>query len=177
MSKSSNIWIPARLIRSQAFRGLRTPTAHVVLALFWTKRQMVKTGYRKRRWEIANNDEITFTYREAMHKWNISASAFRTAIDELRAKGFIDIAESGAGLYKSTNKYSLSDRWKGYGTPDYEPPNPRPRGPMNRGFKRGNRLGRNACEKKSTVAGQHGSTVVDQHSSTETGDSRVGKRT
>lgn len=166
MGKGDNIWIPARLIRSRAFRALRTPTAHVVLAAFWTKRQMAKVGRSgKRRWAIANNDEITFTYAEAKGKWGISASAFRTAVDELREKGFLDIAESGAGLYKSANRYTLSNRWMFYGTPDYQPPKSRPKGPMNRGFRKGNQHGRHCRKKISTVAGQHGSTVAGQHGS------------
>jgi len=149
MGKGDNIWIPKRLIQSPAFRALRTPTAHVVLAAFWAKRQMVKVGRKgKTRWAVANNDEIEFTYAQAKDKWGISESAFRNAIDELRDKGFIDIAESGAGLYKSKNKYRLCERWREYGTDHYEPPKPRAKGPINRGFKRGNRLGRNCREEK-----------------------------
>lgn len=174
MGKSDNIWIPKTLIQSRAFRALRTPTAHVVLAIFWTKRQMVQVGRRgKGQWAVANNDEIEFTYLEADSKWGISASVFRNAIDELRNKGFLDIAESGAGLYKSKNKYTLSERWRRYGTPDYEPPKPRPKGPVNRGFKKGNRLGRNARRKISTVVGQHSSIVAGQHGLAESDVGRV----
>ena len=174
MGQGDNVWISVRVIRSPAFRALRTATAHVVLAAFWTKRQMVQVGRRgKKHWRVANNDEITFTYREARGKWGICDSTFRDAVDELRDKGFVDIAESGAGLYKSTNKYRLSERWRLYGTEGYEPPKPRPKGPINRGFKRGNQLGRNARKQKSTVAEQHGSTVEGQHSSAESDVGRV----
>jgi hypothetical protein len=117
-----------------------------------TKRQPVKIGRRgKEQWDIANNGEIVFTYKEAKEKYGISYGAFRDAIDELRDKGFVDIAESGAGLYKSANLYAISDRWRLYGTPEYEKPKPRPKGPMNRGFQKGNRYGRNCKKKKSTV--------------------------
>ena len=162
--KTANVWVERRLIASQAYGALRTATAHRVLAIFWTKRQMIKMGRAgKKRWEISNNDEIEFTYKEAEHKYGISNSAFRNAIDELRDKGFLDIAESGAGLYKSTNKYTLSDRWRLYGRSEFLAPKPRPRGPINQGFRKGNQHGRNCGEKKSTVVGQHGSTVVGQH--------------
>jgi hypothetical protein len=176
--KGDNVWIERRLIESPAFRALGTPTAHVVLAVFWTKRQMVKVGRRgKERWHVSNNDEITLTYREAQRKYGISASAFRNAVDELRDKGFVDIAESGAGLYKSTNKYTISDRWRLYDRPDYQPPKQRPRGPVNRGFRKGNRYGCNCHEKKSTVEGQHSSTVVVQHGSAPESASHVRERT
>ncbi len=145
---SKPIWIPKQLLKSSAFLALRTPTAHKVLAIFWTKRQMSQVGRRgKERWEVTNNGEIEFTYREAKTKYGILQGAFRDAIDELRDKGFLDIAESGAGLYKSANRYTMSERWRLYGTPDYEKPKPRPKGPMNKGFRKGNRCGRN-CRKK-----------------------------
>ena len=173
-TKSDSVWIERRLIGSQAFRALRTATAHRVLAVFWHKRQMTEVRHGDRKgWVISNNDEITFTYREAQRDHGISTGAFRKAIDELRDKGFVDIAETGMGLYKCTNKYALNDRWRLYGTPDYQPPKPRPRGPVNKGFHRGNQHGRNCRKKKSTVVGQHGSTVVVQHGSPEKGKSHV----
>src|SRR4030042_1169596 len=93
--------IEKRLLRSNAYRSLKKPTAYFVLGIFLTKRQMVKVGRSgKRQWVIANNGEIEFTYPEAERKYGISRSAFGKTVDELRDKGFIDIAESGAGLYK-----------------------------------------------------------------------------
>ena len=154
--------IEQRLLKSKAYRTLQNPTAYLVLGIFWTKRQMVKQGRRgKEHWVIVNNGEVVFTYQEAKRKYAISDGAFRSAIDKLRNKGFIDIAESGAGLHKTTNLYSISDRWKLYGTENYKNPKPRPRKPINKGFQKGNRYGRNCrTEKNSTVTGQHSSTVV-----------------
>ena len=57
--RSANIWIPWRLIESKAFLALKTATAHKILAIFWTKRQMVEIGRKgKEQWDIANNGEI-----------------------------------------------------------------------------------------------------------------------
>ena len=163
MGKGQNIWVERRLIQSKAFQSL-TATAIKVLMIFLTKRQCEQIGRRgKEQWTIKNNGEITFTYKEAKSKYGISESAFRCAIDELISKGFIDIARTGMGVHKVTTLYSISDRWKLYGTPGYEPAKPRPRKPINRGFQKGNKLGRN-CKKKSTVAEQHSSTVAAQHS-------------
>jgi hypothetical protein len=103
-----------------------------------------------KQWEIINNGEIEFTFAQAKGDYHISESTFRDAIDELRDKGFLDIAETGAGLYKTKNLYELSRRWEKYGTEDYKPPKPRPKGPMNKGFKKGNKLGRNS-KTKTTV--------------------------
>ncbi len=148
--KWRNIWIELGLLESKAFLALRTATAHKVLAIFWKKRQMVQVGRSgKEQWDIVNNGEIVFTYVEAENKYGILPGAFRKAIDELMDKGFIDIAATGMGVHKVTTLYSISDRWRKYGTLEYKKPKPRPKGPINRGFQKGNRYGRNSRKKKS----------------------------
>jgi len=160
-----NFWVERRLVRSKAFLSL-TATAIKVLMIFHIKRQMESVGRRgKEQWTIKNNGEITFTYKEAKNEYGISESAFRCAIDELISKGFIEIARTGMGVHKVTTWYSISDRWREYGTPEYEKPKPRPKKPINRGFQKGNKYGRNCQQKiKSTVTEQHSSTVTEQHS-------------
>lgn len=176
---SKILCVEKRLLKSKAYRSLRTPTAYFVFGIFLVKRQMSHVGRSgKKQWEITNNGEITFTYKEAKAKFGISYGAFRNAIDELLEKGFIDIAESGAGLYKSANLYTISARWKLYGTPEYQKPKQRQKGPINRGFQTGNQYGRNCKKgKKTTVAGQHSSTVADQHSTDKITDSHVNELT
>jgi len=138
-----------RLLKSKAYRSLRTPTAYFVFGIFMTKRQLVKVGRKgKEQWDICNNGEIEFTYIEAEGNYGVSAGAFRDAIDELREKGFIDIAATGMGVHKVTTLYSISDRWKLYGLTEYEPPKPRPKKPINRGFQKGNQFGRNCGKRK-----------------------------
>ncbi len=162
MAGTGNIWVEKSLITSNAFAAITSPTAFRVLMIFFCKRQCERSGRGGRaRWEIANNGEIEFTGPEATKKYGIPESTFGRAIDELRDKGFIDIAESGAGLYKSKNLYAISDRWRDYGTPQYRPPKPRPKGPMNRGFKKGNHHGRNCKKIETTVTDNIGSDVVD----------------
>jgi hypothetical protein len=133
-----------RLLKSKAYRSLRTPTAYFALGIFMTKRQIGKVGRQgKERVVILNNGEIVFTYSEAKGLYGISAGAFRDAIDELREKGFIDIAATGMGVHKVTTLYSISERWKLYGLTEYESPKPRPKKPINKGFQKGNQFGRN----------------------------------
>jgi hypothetical protein len=147
--KWQNIWVERGLIESKAFAALKTTTAHRVLLIFYTKRQFEKSGRRgKEQWYIKNNGEIVFTYNEAKKRYGISYSAFRNARDEILDKGFVDIAASGQGTYKVATFYSISDRWRLYGTPEYEPAQPRPKKPINRGFQKGNQFGRNCGQKK-----------------------------
>ncbi len=139
-----------RLLKSKAYRSLRKPTSYFVFAIFMTKRQLAKVGRQGRKhWDITNNGEIEFTYIEAKKEYGISNGAFRDAIDELIEKGFIDITATGMGVHKVKNLYSISDRWRLYGTSEYEPPKPRPKKPIKRGFQKGNQFGRNCWERKS----------------------------
>ena len=152
--KSAQIWFSKLLLESKAFRALTTANSHKVLAMFYIKRQCSKTGRQgKEQWQIINNGEIEFTYPEAKQKLLITGGTFRNAIDELREKGFIDITEYGGGLNKSKNLYEISDRWKLYDTPEYKPPKPRPKPATSKGFQKGNQLGRNCKNKKTTVKG------------------------
>ncbi len=145
--KGLNIWFERALIESAAFRALKTAASHKVLAIFFTKRQCEQIGRKgKEGWIIKNNGQIEFTYLEAKTKHGISYNSFRNAIDDNIDKGFIDIESTGAGVHKVKNLYRISDRWRNYGTPDYESPKPRPKKPINGGFKKGNQYGRN-CKK------------------------------
>ena len=177
MGKGQNIWVERRLIQSKAFQSL-TATAIKVLMIFLTKRQCEQIGRRgKEQWTIKNNGEITFTYKEAENKYRISGTAFRNAIHKLVEKGFIDIAATGMGVHKVTTFYSISDRWRLYGTADYEEPKPRLKGPINRGFQKGNQYGRKCKKKNSTVTYNNGSTVTGQHSKDKTANSHVDELT
>jgi len=163
-SKGTSIWFSKELITSKAYHALKTATAFRVLSLFYTKRQFEKSGRKgKESYAIKNNGEITFSYLEAEKKWKIPSSTFARAIDELCDKGFIDIAESGQGVHKVCNLYAISNRWKNYGTDTYEPPRERKKGPINRGFQKGNQFGRKAKKKSLTVTAEHGPTVIDEH--------------
>lgn len=168
MSKSKKIliWFERDLLRSKAFASLKTANAHIILAEFYCRRQVEKAGHK---WNIKNNGEIEFTYEDAHKRYGIADGTFRRAIDELRDKGFIDIAKSGQGVHKVTNLYSIVDRWRLYGTPEYVKPKPRKKGPVNRGFQKGNQYGKNCKKKSPTVTDEHSSTVTDEHSKAKRG--------
>lgn len=124
---SKNIWLDKNLLRSRAFRSLKK-WAMLAYLDFLRKRQMesVKKGKRSDEWIIKNNGKIVYPYAEAECK-GISRSQFRNAIDELIAKGFLDITHLGSGgRAGDMTMYFLDDRWKKYGTPAFKPAkNPR----------------------------------------------------
>lgn len=122
LGMAQNIWFDKNLLRSSAFRSLKKWSLLVYLD-FLRKRQMepVKTAKRSEEWVIKNNGEIVYPYSEAEHK-GIGRREFRNAIDELIAKGFIDIAHQGSGGRSGDmTRFIIDDRWKEYGTPSFRP--------------------------------------------------------
>lgn len=87
-----------------------------------------KNARRKDEWIISNNGEIVYPYKEAEKK-GVRKREFRNAIDELMAKGFLDITHQGSGGWSGDmTKFKLDDRWKDFGTEKFRPPqNPRRR--------------------------------------------------
>lgn len=145
------MFISRGMILSPAFAALRTAAAHRVLLLFLSKCRVEKIRRpcsREKGWVVANNGDLTFSYREAREQHGISDGVFRRAIDELVGLGFIDIAHSGYGLHKDATLYAISDRWQRYGTPEFQAAE-RPKRAEKLGFKKGNQHGKNASEKDS----------------------------
>jgi hypothetical protein len=160
MSKSGVIVLEQTMIKSGAWLSL-SGTAIQVYLLFRCKCQIAKKSRRQdKRSEglmerLLNNGELVFTYIEAKQKYGMTAGRFARAIDELVEKGFLDIAETGMGLYKMTTYYGISDRWRYWGTEKFEPakrPEPNIRGC---GFREGNTLWQKAKRKKSTAIRAH----------------------
>lgn len=117
------IVIDKMLIRSKAFRSLNG-NAIVVLLDFLMKRRIKKIkGTNGRRGEavILNNGQIEYSYTEALSKApSISRVKFVKALDELIKHGFIDIIKQGnGGVRGDKSLYSISDRWKKFGTTEF----------------------------------------------------------
>ena len=88
------IYISKELLSSEAYRSVRR-VAMLVYQDFLAKRIMVRDR-RKKTWHVGNNGEIVYPYREAV-KNGFTRKQFRNAIDELQAKGLIDITHRGRG--------------------------------------------------------------------------------
>ena len=116
-SKSKNIWIEREMILSPAFHKLNGRAMEVLL-LFLYRRQWKQAG-REGKWYTTNNGEIVFPYKEAKKRFKIPKSSFARAIDKLMEHGFIDIAHLGGGLIGNCTRYSISGRWRKYGTDSF----------------------------------------------------------
>jgi len=159
---SSGIFLKNCLIKSKAWLSLGN-TAMQMFLIFRIKCQMWESrgkGKAKSKWLILNNGKIVFTYVEAEDKYDISAGRFDRGLTELVEKGFIDIAGTGQGKYKSASNYSISDRWRNYDTDEFKPGQRKKARPFKVGFRKGNKLGKNCKRKFSTVTRNNGSTVT-----------------
>lgn len=84
------------------------------------RRQMEKRGRTgKESWSVSNNGAIVFTYAEAERKFGLTRARFSRALNQLIELGFINIAHHGGGLMGDCTLYSISDRWRHYGTDQF----------------------------------------------------------
>lgn len=109
------------LLHSDAYREMNYAPALKLLTWFHEKiRMRVNKGKRgKNRYEIINGQEIAFTYAEAKLR-GLSSHQISKGLKELCEFGFIDIKQPGSALRGDWTKYSISDRWKNYGTPNFK---------------------------------------------------------
>lgn len=163
----SVIVLEQMMVKSSAWLSL-SGTAIQVYLFFRCKCQFAKRNRRPGKRSqglmerILNNGELVFAYQEAKRLYGITASRFRRAIDELVEKGFLDISETGMGLYKMATHYGISDRWRDYGTPSFRQAH-RPERSIKCGFRKGNTLWQKARKIKSTAIRAHGTMRKNAH--------------
>ncbi len=123
-SNKSHCWLESSLIESEAFRNLSGKAAIVFLIRFHQKafrKTLKKKSKVFKNYLISNNGKIIFTEAEAIELGFTSSSTYQVIIKELvTEKGFIDIAEPANWYSKQPAKFSISERWRKYGTPEYK---------------------------------------------------------
>lgn len=109
-----NVLIDWEMLDSKAFKSLSAAGIRALIR-FLQKRTWKGKGRNK----VFCNAGIVFTYAEA-EELGIGRSSFHGIIKKLYAVGFIEIEHQGGGLQKDCSRYSLSERWKYYGTPHFK---------------------------------------------------------
>jgi DNA-binding transcriptional ArsR family regulator len=111
-----DILLPWDLLNSAAFRSLSAKGIQVLLRFYQKRRwKWFKEG-RKKKKIIYEDGGLVFTYTEA-EALGISKSQFHTILKKLYELGLIDIEYQGGGLARDYSRYSLSSKWRDYGTP------------------------------------------------------------
>jgi hypothetical protein len=108
------------VLHSEAFKKINYAPALKVLDYFYEKIKVgINKGRRgKGRYKVMNGD-ISFPYREAILR-GLSSHQFRNALIELHNFGFIDVVKPGSALRGDYTVFSMSDRWRQYGKPNFE---------------------------------------------------------
>ena len=96
--------LPNKMIDSEAWQGLSCYARAVYIEI-------------KRKYNGSNKDNLSYTYREAGKL--MQRRTFTKALRELVNNGLIDVIRSG-GLYRKSNIFGLSDRWKFYGQENFK---------------------------------------------------------
>jgi hypothetical protein len=112
-----NLWLEHEIFYSKPYRLLSAKTGWV-LQRFLQKRKWHPTNKRNRK-PVFENEGIAFTYAEAIH-FEISISTFHTSIKKLVQMGFIDVDHQGGAYGNDYSRYNISNRWRKYGTPEFE---------------------------------------------------------
>lgn len=109
------------LLHSEAYMSLKYAPAIKVLTWFFEKVQfrVDKNKRGKKRYQMINNGEMFFTYQEAAFR-GLSSNQFSKSLRELHRLSFIDVKKHGSGLLGDFTVYIFSQRWKLFGTVQFE---------------------------------------------------------
>jgi len=110
------------IVTSPAYLSL-TGIAPQVLSLFLSRRifERRKTHKKKRgEWICVNADKLSFTYAQAA-KLGINGKRFVRALDQLVERGFLNVTHSGGVIRGDVSFYGLSERWRLYGSKEFQP--------------------------------------------------------
>ena len=114
--KNGGIYIERELYQSEVFNSLGGVAIRVLIA-FLDKRKRETTSEardkkgNKRKPKFINLDNITLTYGELEKKYAVKPQSTTRAIDELLAKGFIEIRHQGGACKHDKTVYALVDKW------------------------------------------------------------------
>ncbi|TAL18535.1 hypothetical protein EPN96_01870 [bacterium] len=104
--------MPENLLHSRAYAELAPSAAKILAPMIYADGVFVVHR---------GGADFPFTYADAK-RHGLSSATFSRAIKELTAKGFITPAKHGGlrGSCKIENRFKRSERWKKYGTPEFE---------------------------------------------------------
>ncbi len=109
-----DVFIEWEILESAAFREL-SATGIQVLLRFLQKRKWTKM--RKKR--VYENSGLVFTYAEAA-EMGIKNTTFYKSLMRLIEVGFIDLEHQGGCFEKDRSLYSISERWRNFGTENFQ---------------------------------------------------------
>ena len=127
---NERLLINKEMIRSCAFRSL-TGFAKQLLLEIHTRLKVDKFKGNKRtgtsdRYIEKNNGEIEMSFKSIRRTCGnpnkkTSSDTIGSAFDQLCSHGFIEIAELGFAVKRTSHKIAITKNWKLWGTPEFKP--------------------------------------------------------
>jgi hypothetical protein len=117
------VYLEKEFLQSPAVKAIKSAHSFRVLLEFYRRRQIHKPKDRRNKHSnpiVLNNGKIELPYRYAKERMKIPQTTFSRCLDEMVNLGFLDLAELSCGLHRQPTKWTISDRWKKYGQPDFE---------------------------------------------------------
>lgn len=99
----SGAWFTRELLRSPAYVKLSS-SGKTILAMLFLKRDM------NRAHECLNKKNLSVTYKE-LEALGISRGSVTSGINDLLAKGFVEIIRQGGAYQQDKTVYGLTDEW------------------------------------------------------------------
>ena len=119
-SRTWSVRVSHDLLHSQAYKSLKYGPGLKVLN--WSHEKIrVRLDKKRRgfmRYEVVNNGEFVFPYSEAILR-GLTVNQFSRALKELLGLGFIDVKKFGSGMMEDPTVFTLSQRWKEFGKPNF----------------------------------------------------------
>ena len=157
VQQNDRLVLSKKMLRSKAFIKLTGAAKQILLELrIRLKLDHYKPSKYSRRsseqFFESNNGKLVFRYSDIYKMFGYSTATISSAIDQLVAKGFIEIAELGCGVKRQPHKIALIKNWEKYGTDEFKPGLGKSNKPVNGGFKK-RKQRRNSKTTSETKAG------------------------
>ncbi len=115
-AKSGGIYIERELYQSEAFLSLGKNAIKILFALLDNRKQEPQREAKdrrgnKRKPKFINLDSLEIPYGTLEKVYKMNRSSIPKAIDELLAKGFIEISYHGGACKHDKSKYALSNNY------------------------------------------------------------------
>ena len=129
--KTGGIWFKREIYQSEAFLSLGKNSMKALIALLDNRKTESPRHAKdrkgiKRKPKFINLHQLEIPYGVLGKVYKISQSCIPKAIDELLAKGFIEIVHHGGAYKRDKSIYALSDNYLIW-TPDMKPFSERPK--------------------------------------------------
>lgn len=121
----TQVRLDADIIYSRAFREIMSSgSAITTLMRCYQKRKWDDSKGRKKK-PVYLNEPFIFPYKEMKALWGIGTTQNWKNMKKLVEVGFLDVEYQGGWYQKNErakdfSRYKLSERWRKYGTPEFE---------------------------------------------------------